>query len=256
VSRAHPLRDAGLAISLLTAVPTRARMPEDGTAPQVAGWFPAVGLLLGAVGYTIVKAAEVLPVLRREPLLIAAIVLVTWALMTRMLHFDGIADVADGYWGSHDPARRLEIMSDSHIGAFGATAMALTAILEVAALAAVIAVPHELPVLLVPAIARLSATAGCWLGSPARDGGLGRSVMAPPTLLGALPALIVLVLVAAALWVGFGVAGGVLLCIGILAAFGIPHLLSGRFGGVTGDVLGASVLLTETLLFVAFAVGG
>ncbi len=124
-----------------------------------------------------------------------------------MLHFDGLADVADGYWGSHDRARRLEIMSDSHIGAFGATAIALTIVVEVAALASILGSPHELPLLLVPAMARFSATAGCWLGTPARDGGLGRSVMARPTLLGALPALVVLVAVLAAWWVGFGAAG-------------------------------------------------
>ena len=180
-------------------------------------------------------------------------VVTLWAILTRMLHFDGLADVADGFWGAHDPARRLEIMADSHTGAFGATAIALTAIVEVAAIGAVIAVPHEAPLLLVPALARFSATAGCWLGTPARPGGLGRSVMARPTLLGAMPAVAVLAAVAAAMWLGYGVTGAIVFCFGILAALAIPHLLAGRFGGVTGDVLGASVLLTETLLFVAFA---
>ena len=59
--------------------------------------------------------------------------------------------------------------------------------------------PHELPLLLVPALARFSATAGCWFGTPAREGGLGRSVMARPTVLGAVPALVVLAVVLAAL---------------------------------------------------------
>ncbi len=67
VSRAHPLRDAGLAISLLTVLPTRARMPDDGTVPQVAGWFPAVGLLLGAAAYALVHAGEVAAAHRSSP---------------------------------------------------------------------------------------------------------------------------------------------------------------------------------------------
>jgi adenosylcobinamide-GDP ribazoletransferase len=256
VSKAHPLRDAGLAVSLLTVVPTRARMPEDGSAQQVAGWFPAVGLALGAAGYALVKAAELLPSRPVPPLLLAALVVALWALLTRMLHFDGLADVADGFWGSHDPARRLEIMSDSHTGAFGATAISLTSIVEVTAIAAIIMTPHEMPVLLVPVLARFSATAGCWFGSPAREGGLGRSVMSRPTAVGALPALVVLAAVAGALWVWSPAVGLVLFAVGILIALAIPHLLAERFGGVTGDILGASVLLTETILFAAFAIAG
>ena len=253
MSKAHPIRDAGLALSLLTVIPTPARMPTDGSTPQVAGWFPAVGLLVGAAGYGLLKGVEALGLPHPQPLLLAALVVALWALLTRMLHFDGLADVADGFWGAHDPERRLEIMADSHTGAFGATAIALTAIIEVAALGAVIAAPHELPVLLVPALARFSATAGCWLGTPARPDGLGRSVMARPTMLGAAPALVVLLAVAGAMWLGYGAAGAAIFGFGVLAALAVPHLLAGRFGGVTGDVLGASVLLTETLLFVVFA---
>lgn len=253
MNRPHPLRDAGLALSLLTVVPTPASLPDDGNSPQVAGWFPLVGLVLGAVGYGFVKFVEAVPSLHHQPLLIAALVVTMWALATRMLHFDGLADVADAYWGSHDAARRLEIMKDTHVGAFGVTAVTLCALVEVAALAAVLSAPHESPVLLVPVIARFSATAGAWLGTPARAGGLGRSVMGRPTILGALPTVAVLVAVGAAFYLWFAWLGVGLLTFGVLLALGIPHLLARRFGGVTGDVLGASVLLTETLLFVSFA---
>ncbi len=254
MSKAHPLRDAGLAVSLLTVLPTRSRMPDDGTVPQVAGWFPAVGLAIGAAGYALVHVGEVLPLVSHpQPMLVAALVIALWAVLTRMLHFDALADVSDGYWGSSDRARRLEIMSDSQVGAFGATAIALAIVVEFAALGSILGSPHELPLLLVPAIARFSATAGCWLGTPAREGGLGRSVMARPTVLGALPALVVLVGVMAAWWVGFGPEGTVFGVLGIVVALGVPHVLARRFGGVTGDVLGASVVLTEVMLFAAFA---
>jgi len=253
VSRAHPLRDAGLAVALLTVVPTRARVPADGSTPQSAGWFPAVGAGLGVAGWAVVKAVEALPLPHERPLVTAALLIALWALLTRMLHFDGLADVADGFWGSHEPARRLEIMSDSHTGAFGATAIALTAIVEVASVAAILGASLQLPVLIVPALARFSATAGCWFGSPAREGGLGRSVMARPTILSALAAGVVLAGAALGLWLSLGVTGAGVFVAGMVAALGVPHLLADRFGGVTGDVLGASVLVTETLLFAAIA---
>jgi adenosylcobinamide-GDP ribazoletransferase len=251
VSKAHPIRDAQLALSLLTAVPTPARWPEDGRT-QVAGWFPAVGGALGAVGYALVKLAEHFGALRRAPFVVAVLVVVVWALLSRLLHWDGLADVADGYWGSHDVTRRLEILSDSHIGAFGATAVALVAVLEVVAIGSVLGT-HESPVLLVPVFARFSATAAAWLGKPAREGGLGRSVMGRPSAGALAVSGTVLALAVATAWTGFGIAGVVLAALGLALAFGVPHVLALRFGGVTGDVMGASVLITEVLLFAAFA---
>jgi len=252
MSSQHPVRDAGLAVSLLTLVPTGALWPA-GEQTQVAAWFPAVGFVFGVVGYAIIKAAELLHVAGRAPYLVAALVVVAWALLSRLLHWDGLADVSDGFWGSYDREARLEIMSDSRTGAFGATAVALTAILEVAAIGAIVAHPHELPLLLVPVVSRFSATASAWLGAPARQAGLGRSVTGHPTTLALVIGLLPLAGAMTWLWVGFQVAGLALGVFGLLVAFAVPHLLSQRFGGVTGDVMGASVLLTETILLIAFA---
>ncbi|NTW27958.1 MAG: adenosylcobinamide-GDP ribazoletransferase [Coriobacteriia bacterium] len=247
----HPLRDAGLALSLLTAIPTRAGWPEDGRV-QSAAWFPAVGLLLGIAGYGAAKLAALAGGALRAPLVVAGCIVVAWALVTRLLHWDGLADVADGFWGSHDTARRLEIMSDSHTGAFGATVLSLTAILQVAAIAAILSASHESVLIVVPAFARFSATMAAWLGKPARPGGLGRSVMGAPTPLSLAIVGLTVAIAFAVLWFGFGVTGAVLGGLGMLLALAIPHVLSERFGGVTGDVMGASVLLTETVLLVAF----
>ena len=251
MSSQHPVRDAGLAVSLLTLVPTRSLWPT-GERTQVAAWFPAVGVVFGLVGYATIKAAEVLHVAGRAPYLIAALVVVAWAFLSRLLHWDGLADVADGFWGSYDRQSRLEIMSDSHTGAFGATTVALTAVLEIESIGAIIADPHELPVLLVPVVSRFSATAAAWLGTPARQGGLGRSVTGHPTTLALVIGLVPLAGAMTGMWLGFHVAGLALGVFGLFLAFAVPHALSQRFGGVTGDVMGASVLLTETILFVAF----
>ncbi|MDR3687224.1 MAG: adenosylcobinamide-GDP ribazoletransferase [Coriobacteriia bacterium] len=248
----HPMRDAGLAVSLLSVVPTSSRWPDDGRT-QVAGWFPAVGVLYGVLGYAIVKAADYLRVTPKAPYVVAALAVIAWALMSRLLHWDGLADVADGFWGSHDRERRLEIMADSHTGAFGAAAVTLLALLEVAAIGAIVAAPHELPLLLVPVISRFAATAAAWLGTPARPGGLGRSVMGAPSLLAILVAVLPLAGAILGMWIGFKIPGVLLGLFGVLVALAIPHLLSQRFGGVTGDVMGASVLITEAILFAAIA---
>lgn len=249
--RQHPIRDAQLALSLLTLVPTPARWPEDGRT-QVAGWFPVVGGLLGVAAYGAVKFAAMTGILGRAPYVAAALVVSLWAVLTRLLHWDGLADVADGYWGSHDRTRRLEIMADSHTGAFGTTAVALAAVIEVAALGSFLAT-HQSPILVVPILARFAATAASWLGRPARQGGLGRSVMGRPSALALLISGLALALAFVTMWRGYGLLGMALGGVGLLLALGVPHVLALRFGGVTGDVMGASVLITEVLLFAAFA---
>ena len=54
------------------------------------------------------------------PILLLSIIIVTIGIfITGALHFDGLADISDGFWGGYDKKHRLEIMQDSNIGTFG-----------------------------------------------------------------------------------------------------------------------------------------
>jgi adenosylcobinamide-GDP ribazoletransferase len=252
----RPFRDVALAVTLLTAIPVRARWP-DGERPDIAGYFPVVGVLLGALGYGLLYA----PVTRAVPfavqapphsLLSAALLITAWALLTRMLHWDGVADVADGYWGAHDQGRRLEILRDPHVGAFGVTALVLVALVQVAAVSVLIAEGALLAIAFVPVLGRYAAVFGSWLGAPAKETGLGAAVAGGPRPTSAIAAAAVLATTVALAWAtGTAALLGVTVC--VLIALGVPHVLASRFGGITGDVLGASVLLTETASLVVFA---
>lgn len=252
MARPRPIHHFGRAVSLLTAIPLR-QGAWDGPAPQVSAWFPTVGAIYGVVGYAIVKGSALLHAQTRAPYLIGSFVVIAWALLSRLLHWDGLADVADGYWGAHDKQRRLEIMSDSHTGAFGATAISLVAIMEVVSIGLVIGCPHEFVVFVVPIISRFSATAAAWFGTAARDGGLGRLVMGRPGPLSAMVALAPVALAITALWRGYDLSGQVAGVLGLFAAFAVPAVIARRFGGVTGDVMGASVLITEVTVFAMLA---
>lgn len=238
-------RDMGLAFSTLTGLPTRARWPEDGRT-QVAAFYPWVGLVLGlgALGLAALATESA----AAQPLLPAALIVFALAAVTRFLHFDGLADVADAWFVA--PERRLDVMRDSAVGAFGATAIVFVALLQTAALAALIQNAEVGVVLLVPLFGRFAATFGAWLGRPARPDGLGASVTGRPTLAGIVVAVIPAAVASGALIAvepRFGIATSVL---GLLLALTVPHAVAERFGGVTGDVLGASVLITETVVLV------
>lgn len=252
----RPFRDLALAISLLTILPLRAEWPSD-ERPDIAGYFPAAGLLLGLAGWGALRAAALL----REPawppciphsLLLACLLVALWAYLTRLLHWDGLADVADGLWGATTPSERIAIMSDSRIGAFGASAIVLVGLVQVSSMLVLIAEKAFVGVLLAPVIGRFAAVAGSWFGRPAKPTGLGAAVTGTPRFPSAAFALIVLSGVVA-VSLSTGTVALLAALSGLLLAFGVPHLLASRFGGVTGDVLGAAVMITETATLVLFA---
>ncbi len=252
MTQARPLRDAGLAITQLTVVPLPVRWPDTGT-PDVASHYVWAGFVVGAVGYAPLRALELLDApWHQHASIFAALVLAAWAVVTRFLHWDGLADTADGWFGT-TPENRREIASDTYTGAFGATAIALVALVECAALASVL-VDHELFVLVIPALSRLAATAAAWLGRAAKPAGLGAAVVRRPTPWGVVSAAVGTTIAFVLLVGAYGLAGLGIATLGLALALVVPHLVAQRFGGVTGDVMGASILLVETLLMVAAAV--
>jgi adenosylcobinamide-GDP ribazoletransferase len=257
-------RGIRLAFSLLTGVPAgRVDWPEA-RRQDTAAWFPLVGAVLGLGGFALVTAFSLADALTGSNEMLAgsswpmAVVLVgAWAATTRLLHWDGLADVADGYWGGDSRERRLEIMADPHTGAFGAAAVALAMIAQVIAVATVFAGEGrlELGIYAAPVFGRLAASVCCWVGKPARPGGLGASIMGRPSIGAGVIAAVTVFGVAAGMLVVHGIAGGVFCVLALGAALIVPHLLSGRFGGVTGDVMGASVIVVETLALLVAAFG-
>ena len=236
---------------MLTAIPLGAKPPQDGERSGAAAYFPLVGLLVGAVPYALTVVAEAAGWHGGHTLLAAAGVMVVWGLLTRFLHWDGLADVADA-WFAPSLERRLTVLDDPRVGAFGATAIMLVGIAEFAALATLLQY-HELFLVIIPIFSRLSATFAAWFGTPARPGGLGASVMGRPSALGALATALVVGGAAVLAVAGYGVPGAAIAALGIVLALAIPHAIALRFGGVTGDVMGASIVLTEVALCTAAA---
>lgn len=243
-----------LAITLLTAVPLPGRsadtpaMPDRRTVSAALYWAPAVGLALGAA------AAGVLLGCRAGhtgQFLGAVLAIGLLALLTRGLHLDGLADLADGL-GSRKPAgQALEIMKRSDIGPFGVVTLVLVVLVQVAALARADQTGRG-PVAVVAAAvaARLAVMLACRRGVPAaRDEGLG--AMAAGTvhpLAGTLLAAVALVSFAAVGWIYAGAVAA-----GLVFSFALTVVAVRRLGGITGDVLGALAETTTAVCLVVTA---
>ncbi len=256
----RPFTDIRQAFALLTGVPG----PRDEIAPtpRVTPWFPWVGAALGALTvFALAAIAEVNlaggggEILMRAAMPLAVIVVAAQALACRMLHHDGLADLADAWWSGPSVRRRLEIMADSSTGAFGATAVMLVILAHVSATAVVLASGEPIWLLgVVPVLGRSSAMFGAWFGKPARPGGLGSRVIGSPRFWGLVIGLSALFVAVAVMLTVYGRPGALWAVAGVFVALSIPHQVGERFGGVTGDVLGASVLLTEAICLLLAAV--
>jgi adenosylcobinamide-GDP ribazoletransferase len=252
----RPLRDFAAAIGFLTLLPVGRRWPDDGQLRSV-GWYPWVGWLLGGLVVAPLWALRSLqgPLVGAKALMCAAVTVAAWALLTRFLHWDGLADAADGLWGGHTAARRLEIMRDSRIGSFGAVAMLMAALLQVTAATLVIERGALWVLVAAPVLARLAAALAAWELPSARNEGLGLTAMGSPGPYDIVVAATAAVALGA--WVPLGVPATpfvVVLAGGLLAGLLVPRALGRPIGGMTGDLFGATVILVETVVLLIGAV--
>ncbi|MFH9348442.1 adenosylcobinamide-GDP ribazoletransferase [Kitasatospora sp. NPDC017646] len=220
---------------------------------------PVVGAVLGAIA----AGAGALVAWRAGGPLGAVAAVGALAALTRGLHLDGLADVADGL-GSGKPAEdALKIMKQSDIGPFGVLTLVLVLLAQVAALAGQFghSVPRGALAVLASAVAARCALAwGCLRSVPAaRPGGLGAMVAGtvPPAGAAAGTALAALALAACGAFDGWS---ALRLPLAVVFGAGCARLLLRRcvrrFGGITGDVLGAMAETAATGTLFALALLG
>ena len=238
--------------SLLTAAAFLTRLPvarqlaagakEVGRA---AGWFPMVGGLLGAAyagGLWLLSRAF-------PPLVTAVLLTVLDALLTGALHWDGLADTADGFGGGATRGDVLRIMRDHAIGSYGAVALTLAVALKAAAISAMIggALAYQ-AVAVMPVLGRWAAvqlSARVPYARPHADDAPSRFVGKREVILAGVVSIAIAVVVGR--WRGVAALGLV-----ALVTEGWGWYCRRRIGGITGDTLGAAVEISECLVLLLF----
>jgi adenosylcobinamide-GDP ribazoletransferase len=241
------LRAIAGAVSFLTFVPIgRVVAVESSDVARGLVLFPAVGAGVGALtGAIAVALYPWLPTLLAAGVALAAGVLVTGA-----LHVDGLADTFDAA-GGRSRERALEIMRDSRLGTFGASALALDLLLKAGAISALVLRGGTVPALIAAgALSRAaSPPLAALLPYPRAGGGPGSVLTEVSRLHAAVAVALGLAIAAVAvrgdlLW--FGLTAGV-----VALATGLVY---GRWlGGATGDCLGATTELCETAMLIVAA---
>lgn len=228
-----------VAFGLLTylPVPNSGRLSERDLA-LAANYAPLVGLVIGAAIGGSYWVASLF-----GPWIAALAVVVIWVAITGALHLDGLGDTADALGAAHrNPERFLPVLDDPHAGSFAVVAIALQIVAKLVLVAQLTPASPLLALILVPAWARWGTTVwSAWLHplKPGMASAFGSGV----SKLGI------------AFWALALICASIVVCPRLLVALPLIALITifwrWRLGGVTGDCVGASVEVAETLLLTA-----
>lgn len=237
------MRSLRTAFGLLTTLPVRtAEDWQRGDSGRAGIWYPLVGVVIGGICWLCwFLFARYFP-----PPVAGVLAVAVWVALTGGLHLDGLADCCDGLFASTTPGRRLEIMKDPHLGAFGGIGLMLVLLAKAASLS-LIAPSSGLSIM-------LAATVSRWFILPAsllplaNPGGMGADFSAGLKR----SAIFITAILPLGLALLLGWHGLVALFAALLVAAAVLGLALRRIGGVTGDVFGLLVESTETAVLLSF----
>lgn len=241
------LRYAHLALTFLTTLP----LPDvgevkEGEFKKASGFYPVAGYAVGLVLFLAVLIGHLFPAG-----VSGALALTAWLWITGMLHFDGLVDAGDALLAMKSPAKRLEILKDVHVGAFGLAVAVISLLLKWSLLTELHAYSWAalLPVIFIPAIARFAVLLPMNLYPAARQESLGARSREGWWQMGLLLILPVLIFPG----------GWWMLLAGLISALVVARFAAGRLGGgINGDVYGTIIECTEiaVLLLWVMVAGG
>lgn len=229
-----------LTLGFMTRIPVNVDLGEVKDEDMHKGflYYPVVGLVIGLVDMVVyLLVTLILP----EFFGIAFAMLANFC-VTGAFHLDGLSDTADGIYSARTRERMLEIMKDSRIGTNGAIAMCFDLILKFAGL--VYCDYKWLMILMMPIAGKMVQGAIVYKAVYPRKNGIGIYVgtVGRNTVIGTMLLGLLFMTLAFSWW-------GVLM---FAALFGFAYLfrvyITGKIGGVTGDVMGAGSELSEVLL--------
>lgn len=244
-----------LALQFFTIVPVNKQLPlgrKEVTAMYIA--LPFVGAAIGLAMYAV--SLFMISLLQSGPLLAAVLVVLTAIVLTGGLHLDGWADMSDAFFSYRDRNKRLEIMDDPRLGAFGAMSLMLIVILKIALFNEILMRGHGsmLFFIVIPLLSRIGLNLYFTTMQPTKGKGIAhffKTHIASKVVFNVSFILGIVALVGVGFFthnyvvslVLFALLGGGLL---LFRKWSVKH-----FGGMTGDLSGAFIEGLEVIMWFA-----
>lgn len=242
-----------IAISMYSKIPIpRVEWKEDNMKYTMV-FFPVVGVIIGVIVYF---AGEVLFRLQCGGLFRAAIFTVIPIIISGGIHMDGFMDTMDALGSYGDRKRKLEILKDSHAGAFAILGMACYMVISLAIWSEV--TENMLGCIAgVYIISRIMSGISVVTFPSARENGLAKTFQENAEKRRVKKLLYVL-LALTTIWllrIDVRMASGVMVC-AVLTFIYYRKLCMQQFGGVTGDLAGFFLQISELAMLAGIFIFG
>lgn len=243
-----------LALQFFTSVPVRKELPLG--KKEVSGMYIALPLVGGAIGLLLAGVAYIAADF--NSFLAAVLMLLAGLVATGGLHADGFADLGDAFFSYQDREKRLAIMDDPRLGAFGTLSLLVLLCLKIGLFIEILQLADGWALLIgVPILSRAALVVYYTVTKTAKPSGIahffkqhflrGRMLLAAGTV-GAITMI----------WLGFQFHSmlliPVLLLVVLLSVWLYNRWTVRHFGGVTGDLCGAFIEGMEVLLWLVLIV--
>ena len=249
------LKSLALTFSMFSILPAPAVRWDKENIKYSYIFLPLIGLVIGAAELLWFRACGRFQV---EAALFASVAALIPVIVSGAIHMDGFIDSCDAVFSYGDKEKKLEILKDPRAGAFGVIGCAAILLLQYGLYSQVKASPRFIGVLALSfAISRILAGIISVTMKNARASGLGHAFSAGSDK-GTVMALLApagLIVLTAIGWFDPWLALAIFLALSVLTAW-FRHFTLKQFGGITGDLAGAFIVLTETLMLAICSIGG
>jgi len=236
-----------IALQFLTIIPLKINNFTGKKLGVSLVYFPVVGLLLGL---TLAFEHSVLMNLRFSVFAADTVTIVSLIIFTGALHLDGLSDFLDAVSSGKPKEEMLQIMRDPHIGAIGSAGLISVILLKIALLSSLLQTQKAMSLVLMCVLSRWLQVFSIFLFPYARNEGKAKvfceNINLKIFLLAGLLALSFSLVIS-------GAVGIIIFSLTVLAAYGINLFLKAKFGGITGDILGAVSEITEVLVLLCIS---
>ena len=204
-------------------------------------WFGLVGAFIGVIlagAMTLFNRFDLIPAVS------AIIILLIWIFITGGMHIDGISDMADGFFSMRDKEKTLEIMKDSHVGAFGVITIVFLLLIKFEMLKEFIIIEKNVwLIILPPTIARIAAGLVLSFYETTKKSGLGYTFhSSDPRIFWAIGFIVTLIISSI-----LNIKSLIFIGIAILVSNLMALWAKKKIGGLNGDIYGAIVETVEVI---------
>lgn len=214
---------------------------DTGNLRRSLTWFGLVGAFIGVIlagAMTLFNRFDLIPAVA------AIIILLIWIFITGGMHIDGISDMADGFFSMRDKEKTLEIMKDSHVGAFGVITIVFLLLIKFEMLKEFIIIEKNVWLLILPpTIARIAAGLVLSFYETTKKSGLGYTFhSSDPRIFWAIGFVVTLIISSI-----LNIKSLIFIGIAILASNLMALWAKKKIGGLNGDIYGAIVETVEVI---------